>query len=42
MEALAQESGVAIDVDVVLSRLGPKLEWEIGQWFPADSGGAHE
>ena len=25
-----------IDVDVVLSRLGPKLEWEIAQWFPAD------
>jgi phosphoglycolate phosphatase len=36
MQALAAEAGVAIDVDVVLSRLGPKLEWEIAQWFPAD------
>ncbi len=36
MDALAQESGVPIDVAVVLSRLGPKLEWELAQWFPAD------
>jgi phosphoglycolate phosphatase len=36
MSALARESGVAIDVDVVLSRLGPKLEWELAQWYPAD------
>lgn len=36
MNAIAQEAGVPIDVELVLSRLGPKLEWEIGQWFPAD------
>ena len=36
MTALARESGVPIDVDVVLGRLGPKLEWELAQWFPAD------
>jgi phosphoglycolate phosphatase len=36
MTRLARESGVAIDVDVVISRLGPKLEWELAQWFPAD------
>lgn len=36
MHALAEETGVPIDVDLVISRLGPKLEWEIAQWFPAD------
>jgi phosphoglycolate phosphatase len=36
MSALARETGVPIDVDVVIGRLGPKLEWELGQWFPAD------
>jgi phosphoglycolate phosphatase len=36
MTALARESGVPIDVDVVLGRLGPKLEWELAQWFPAE------
>jgi len=36
MRALARETGVAIDVDVVIGRLGPKLEWELGHWFPAD------
>src|SRR4051812_8983774 len=36
MSALARETGVAIDVGVVLGRLGPKLEWELGQWFPED------
>ena len=34
--ALAHETGVPIDVDVVIDRLGPKLEWELGQWFPAE------
>jgi phosphoglycolate phosphatase len=34
MQALADETGVPIDVDLVLTRLGPKLEWEIAQWFP--------
>ena len=36
MDALARETGVAIDADVVIDRLGPKLEWELAQWFPAD------
>ena len=36
MTALAHETGVPIDVDLVLARIGPKLEWEIAQWFPAD------
>ncbi len=36
LTALAQETGVPIDVDVVLGRLGPKLEWELAQWFPDD------
>ena len=36
MNALAQETGVPIDVDVVIARIGPKLEWELAQWFPAE------
>jgi phosphoglycolate phosphatase len=36
MQALADETGAPIDVDLVISRIGPKLESEIGQWFPAD------
>jgi phosphoglycolate phosphatase len=36
MAALARETGVPIDIDVVLARIGPKLEWELAQWFPAD------
>ena len=36
MDALSRETGVAIDVDVVIARIGPKLEWELAQWFPAD------
>ena len=36
MAALAQETGATIDIDVIVSRLGPKLEWELAQWFPAD------
>jgi phosphoglycolate phosphatase len=36
MAALTSETGVAIDVDLVIARIGPKLEWEIAQWFPAD------
>ncbi len=36
MTTLARETGVDIDVDVVIGRLGPKLEWELAQWFPAD------
>ena len=36
MEALTRETGVPIDVNVVIDRLGPKLEWELAHWFPAD------
>jgi phosphoglycolate phosphatase len=36
MAALSQETGVAVDVDVVIDRLGPKLEWELAQWFHAE------
>ena len=36
MAALSQETGVPIDVEVVIDRLGPKLEWELAQWFPED------
>ena len=36
MGALSSETGVPIDIDVVIARLGPKLEWELAQWFPAD------
>jgi phosphoglycolate phosphatase len=36
MNALSRETGVPIDVDVVLARLGPKLEWELAQWFPTE------
>ncbi|PZT75753.1 MULTISPECIES: HAD family hydrolase [unclassified Streptomyces] len=33
---LAAETGATIDVDLVVSRLGPPLEQEIAHWFPAD------
>ena len=36
MAALTQETGVPVDVEVVIERLGPKLEWELAQWFPAE------
>jgi phosphoglycolate phosphatase len=36
MAALTQETGVPVDVEVVIDRLGPKLEWELAQWFPED------
>ncbi|MFD7721169.1 HAD family hydrolase [Streptomyces sp. NPDC059814] len=32
---LAAETGAAIDVDLVVSRLGPPLEDELANWFPA-------
>lgn len=32
---LSAETGVAIDVDLVVSRLGPPLEDELANWFPA-------
>ena len=36
MAALTQETGVPIDVEVVIDRLGPKLEWELAHWFPEE------
>src|SRR3954466_6742700 len=35
MEALSAETGVFVDADVVISRLGPPLESELARWFPA-------
>jgi phosphoglycolate phosphatase len=34
--ALSEQTGVYVDVDAAVGRLGPPLEWEIGHWFPAD------
>ncbi len=36
MAALSRDTGVAIDVDAVVGRLGPPLEQELARWFPAD------
>jgi len=36
MTRLAAESGADIDIDAVVSRLGPPLEQELAHWFPAD------
>ena len=33
-EQLAAESGAAIDTDLVVSRLGPPVEWELAHWLP--------
>ncbi|HEX5740104.1 MAG TPA: haloacid dehalogenase-like hydrolase [Pilimelia sp.] len=33
--ALAAETGVSVDVDVVCARLGPPLAEEMAHWFPA-------
>jgi phosphoglycolate phosphatase len=35
--ALSAETGVFIDPDVVVARLGPPLEQEMAEWFPAAS-----
>lgn len=35
-QQLVRESGVAIDTDLVVSRLGPPVEWELAQWMPED------
>lgn len=34
--ALSAGTGAAIDVDLVVSRIGPPLETELAHWFPAD------
>lgn len=36
-EVLAAETGVYIDTDLVVSRLGPPLEEEMAHWFPTDT-----
>ncbi len=33
-EQIVEESGVPIDTDLVVSRLGPPVEWELAQWMP--------
>ncbi|MBO2455903.1 HAD hydrolase-like protein [Actinomadura barringtoniae] len=35
-DALAAETGVPIDTDLVVTRIGPPLEVEIGYWFPPE------
>jgi phosphoglycolate phosphatase len=36
MQVLAAETGVDIDAELVLSRLGPKIDVELAQWFPSE------
>lgn len=35
-ERIAGETGVEIDADAIITRLGPPLEIEMANWFPAD------
>jgi phosphoglycolate phosphatase len=35
-DLLAAETGVRIDTDLVVTRLGPPVEQELAHWFPAD------
>jgi uncharacterized protein len=35
-DLLAEETGVPIDTDLVVSRLGPPLSWEMANWFPPE------
>ncbi|MFC0628927.1 ATP-dependent sacrificial sulfur transferase LarE [Kribbella deserti] len=35
-DLLAAETGVAIDTELVVSRLGPPLVWEMANWFPLE------
>ncbi len=32
---LSARTGVFVDAELVVSRLGPPLPWEVGNWFPA-------
>ena len=34
--ALSRETGVPVDADLVVTRLGPPVETEVAHWFPAD------
>jgi phosphoglycolate phosphatase len=36
LRRLSEETGVAIDGELVASRLGPPLETELANWFPAE------
>ncbi|MGH8983825.1 MAG: HAD family hydrolase [Acidimicrobiia bacterium] len=36
LQALGSETGVAIDAALVVSRLGPTLEEEMANWYPAE------
>ncbi|MFG3528786.1 HAD family hydrolase [Streptomyces sp. NPDC047917] len=36
-QALSAETGTPIDADLVVSRLGPPVEEELRNWFPADA-----
>ncbi len=36
LDALSAETGVVVDAHLVVSRLGPKLEDELANWYPAD------
>ncbi|KQY54641.1 haloacid dehalogenase [Aeromicrobium sp. Root495] len=35
-DALVEETGTFIDTELVVSRLGPPVEWELAHWFPED------
>ena len=35
-DLLVAETGVPIDTDLVVSRLGPPLSWEMANWFPPE------
>lgn len=35
-QALSEETGVHVDADVVITRLGPPVDQEVARWFPAE------
>lgn len=36
-EELSRQTGVFIDAELAVSRLGPPLTWELEHWFPAET-----
>ena len=36
-EELSRQTGVFIDADLAVSRLGPPLTWELQHWFPTET-----
>ncbi|SKB06757.1 HAD family hydrolase [Aeromicrobium choanae] len=36
-EELSRQTGVLIDAELAVSRLGPPLTWELEHWFPAEA-----